>query len=630
MRNIGFGAWSGAALGCVIMVVTSVAAAGPARAAPVAGCAAVTPQALTELLDRAVPRLLQQDRVPGAVVSVVSGGSTVFAKGYGLADVERGTAFDASRSLVRIASITKLFTWTAVMQQVQAGRLDLDADVNRYLQGLPVPSTFPEPVTLRHLMNHTAGFEDYTLATASRHAADVPPLGRYLAEHMPQRVRPAGEISSYSNYGAALAGHIVSEVSGEPYDSYVRRHLFEPLGMTRSTASQPLPETLAADLARSYDSETQTPQPIPFMFDNLAPGGSISTTAVDMARFMTAHLRPGSILSAASAARMHERSFAADPRLDGYAHGFKERTINGHRVLMHDGGWEGFRSALMLVPDCDFGLFVSFNGTGAGAGAAEFTDAFFDRFAAESIAPTQASSASGSVAAPRAGFYQPTRRNESTVEKVASLLSPSRLTVDGDGTIHFKGKQWTAQPDGLYRATDGSDRLVFLNGYGGRRYVATDGPAYELMARGEELPFNLIVLLVFAIPALTTLVLLPAWLVRRIARRPSRVTTTWRAARALAAGAAALGLIFLVTLMTVLTGNTDEFLYGVPFNFHLLLVLPPLVLASAVAATAATVKGWTGSAAGTVARIHQISLLAGLSALAWFLWQWNLIGWQYA
>ena len=132
------------AVGCLAAVITvapPAASAGPVPVtAPAAAdsarrCPTPTPSELGTFFDAAVPAGLTANRVPGLVVSVVAGGTTAFAQGYGLADVERGVAFDADRSLVRIASITKLFTWTAVMQQVEAGRLDLDADVNQYLTG---------------------------------------------------------------------------------------------------------------------------------------------------------------------------------------------------------------------------------------------------------------------------------------------------------------------------------------------------------------------------------------------------------------------------------------------------------------------------------------------------------------
>jgi hypothetical protein len=516
------------------------------------------------------------------------------------------------------------------MQQVEAGRLDLDTDVNRYLADFQLPATFPRPVTLRHLLDHTAGFEERVIGTAARTAEDMPALGEILAEEMPARIRPPGEISAYSNYGAALAGHLVERVSGESYPDYVRRHLLAPLGMDHSTAEQPVPDDLAADLARGYDSDGNPPRPYPFTFDTLAPDGSISATAADMAEFMTAHLRSGRpILGTETAALMHERSFAADPRLGGYAHGFMDRTFNGHRVLMHDGSWEGFQSALVLVPDCDLGLFVSLNGTGGIEAAGELMPAFFDEFTPAPARTEPAAQSTSDTSEPQAGFYKPTRHNESTVEKLTTLLGPARLSVDGDGVVHFKGKEWLPRRDGSYEPADGTDRLVFVDGADGRRYAATDGSTYQLMPRAETLPVNLVVLLVFAVPALSALALPVAWLVRRLRHRPARTTGTWRLARGLAGGAGGLGVVFLALLMLTLVEGSGEFLCGVPLSFRLLLAVPIVVLAAALASLACTVRGWRGSGAGVVARVHQVLLLAGMVALGWFLWQWNLVGWQF-
>jgi CubicO group peptidase (beta-lactamase class C family) len=621
------------ALTCRILLVAGLAtlAAAPAKAA--VACPPATPAALAEFFDSTLPSRLTADRVPGAAVSVAADGGTALIKGYGLADTERAVPFDASRSLVRIASISKLFTWTAVMQQVEAGHLDLDADVNRYLTGFRVPDTYDQPVTLRHLMSHTAGFEDFITGTGAREAAGVPPLARYLADHMPARIRPPGEISAYSNYGAALAGHIVSEVSGERYDQYIQRHLLDPLGMTRSTAAEPVPAALAADLARSYDTDLTPPKVYPFTFDRMPPDGSITTTAADMVNFMNAHLHEGGgrILTPQTTAQMHQRSFTADPRVDGYAHGFKERTVNGRRVLMHDGGWEGFTSIMMLVPSCDLGLFLTMNSlTGGSPDMQKLLDAFFDRFApqADAVAGQDQSTVGGArPAEPQAGFYKPTRHNATSFEKVTTLLSPYRLVIGADGAVTFRQKVWTPQGDGRYQAADG-DRLVFLAGTDGRRYVATDGPAAELMSPAETLPVNLGVLLLFFLPVLGALALPIAWLARRIRRRPPGTTRTWRLARRLAVAAATLGVVFLAGLIITIVTQSSEFLYAVPLSFRLLLGVPVVALAAAVTATGLTVKGWRGSGAGVAARIHQVSLLAGMVALTWFLWQWNLLGWQ--
>jgi hypothetical protein len=438
-------------------------------------------------------------------------------------------------------------------------------------------------------------------------------------------------VSAYSNYGAALAGYIVAQVSGEPYDQYVQHHILDPLAMTHSTATEPVPAALASDLARSYDSETG--RPIPFAFDPLAPDGSISATADDMANFMIAHLREGqfhgnSILSPATAGQMHEPSFTADPRLGGYSHGFVERRINGHQILMHDGGWEGFISGLILVPGCDLGLFLSVNGTGGGETGAFLVPKFFDTFVPAPLTPDTAAAGTAqtrlAASAPQPGFYVPARHNESTVEKLLTLLGSARLTVDADGVVHFGGKEWQPQGDNLYSLADGSNHLVALTGTDGKHYVATDGPAYQRVSQDRTPQFNLVVLLIFIVPALGALVLPLSALWRR--RHPKVMTSRWRIARRLAGVASLLGLAFLIAVLAYVIWG--DFLFGVPPSFTLLLVIPILMLLASAAALGYTVTGWRASGSSVIGRIHQVALLAGLTALTWFLWQWNLIGWH--
>jgi CubicO group peptidase (beta-lactamase class C family) len=558
-------------------------------AAPSAAAPTRVPNAaeLGGFFDQAIPGRLDANQVPGAVVSVVGDGRTLFSKGYGLADREHRRPFDPDTSLVRIASITKLFTWTAVMQLVQQGKLDLHKDVNHYLTAFQIPSTYDEPITLEHLMSHTAGFEDRTIGIGARTKADVPPLGTYLARHLPARVRPPGEVSAYSNYGAALAGYIVSQVSGQPYDQYVNDHILRPLRMRHSTASEPVPAALEAGQARSYDYEDGVYRRKPFVFDNLAPDGSVSATANDLANFMLAQVQDGRfgderILDESTAKLMHQRSFAADPRLDGYAHGFKEQTINGHRVLMHDGSWEGFASVLLLVPDAGLGLFVSTNSPGGIDAVTEVIPEFFDRFLPGTRAAPPAHSGTDAVE----GFYVPARHNESTVEKLLVLTTSLRLRVEDDGKLAFKGATWTGLAPGLYQQDNGSQRLAFVRGEGGVTYAATDGATYERVPWPDNLMVNLAILLLFAVPALTALLALPlVAAIRWLRRRPTAAPTGWRVGRILATLAGATGLAFIVLLTLILTGETST-LYGVPASVRVLLLLPPVFLALTVAALA--------------------------------------------
>lgn len=617
---------------------TSVAETGTA-------CAPVSPEAARAAFAD-LPDLLERDGVPGAVLAVVADGTVAHAAGYGVADLATGTPFDPDRSLVRIASVTKLLTATAVLQQVEAGRLDLDADVNRYLTAFRVPPTYARPVTVRDLLDHTAGFEERGVGIGARAAADVPPLAQTLARGMPARIYPPGEVAAYSNYGAALAGHLVEQVSGEPYAQYLQHHVLDPLGMTRTTAVEPVPAALAPDLARSYDSDTEPPAPVPFTFDRLAPDGSVSTTATDMARFALAHLGAGArVLDPATTARMHTQSFTADPRLPGSAHGFQERVLHGRRALVHDGSWEGFQTALVLVPGCGVGMFVSMNATAGAATLGEVVDRFAGLVAPPGssdgpvadpvVAPGPHHGAGTSADArgadladrPRDGFYTRTRHNESTVERLLVLLDQTRLRTGDDGVLRFAGATWTAQGDGLYRSPDGG-ALVGLDGAAGRHYVATDGPDWVLLPAADSAPVNLAVVAASVLTSVTAGVALGSGAWRRLRRRPAEVSRRWRAARVLTCGASLGGTAVLAVLAVVLAGDTSAFLYGVPTGFRVLLGGGVVVLAAAGAGGALTVAAWRGSGAGLGVRVHQVVLLGGLGALAWFLARWNLIGWQ--
>ncbi|MEW6405714.1 MAG: serine hydrolase domain-containing protein, partial [Chloroflexota bacterium] len=237
---------------------------------------------MSAFFDDLIPRQLAERHIPGAVVVVVQDGEILFEGGYGYVNLEKQIKVDPETSLFRIASITKLFTWTAVMQLVEQGKLDLDADINQYLD-FQIPDTFPQPITMKDLMSHTAGFEDYYFATYAAEPADIQPSGQWLSAHIPERVYPPGQVPAYSNYGANLAGYIVERLSGVAWDTYVKQKILEPLGMAQATAQQPLPEALQPDMAMSYlytDGKF-----IPQSFDLLSPpaAGGMSASGGDMA-----------------------------------------------------------------------------------------------------------------------------------------------------------------------------------------------------------------------------------------------------------------------------------------------------------------------------------------------------------
>src|SRR5437870_5326134 len=257
----------------------------PAVAAQPSPAPLFTRQDFETFLDALIPSQLQNRDIAGAVVSVVKDGQVLFAKGYGYADFAAKKPVLADQTLFRPGSISKLFTATAVMQLVEQGKLDLDRDVNEYLD-FAIPKTYPEPVTLRRLLTHTAGFEDTLKNLFVAHESDMKALRTYLVNQMPQRIFPPGKIPSYSNYGFSVAGYIVERVSGEKFERYIDNHILKPLRMTNSTFDQPLPVALTPQMSQGYLAAAKKPRD--FEFVQAAPAGALSTTAADMTRFMLA------------------------------------------------------------------------------------------------------------------------------------------------------------------------------------------------------------------------------------------------------------------------------------------------------------------------------------------------------
>ena len=614
--------------------------------------APLTAEALAALIDDIVPAHLSAADIPGATVAVVLGGETVLITGYGVADIEDGRPVDAD-TIFRIGSIGKIVTFTAVMQLVEQGQLDLEADVASYLD-FALPDRLqhhpfrgdPGPITLGHLLTHTAGFED-ARGGYSLDAAAVPSLAETMRDRMPARIFRPGEAVAYSNYGAALAGYIVERVTQRPFAEYVEQHVFEPLGMTRSTFAQPLPPDLAPHLARAsriIDGELQRDR---FVFTAMTPAGSTSTTANDMARFMLAHLDDGGgILTPDTLALMHDRRFGHHPRLDGMTFGFVERTVNGQRVLFHGGDIFSFQSGLFLLPEHDLGLFVSYSGGGYGEPLGLFhalMDAFFP--APVTATPQQAA---GAAERSRAFVdeYHANRRSYASDESLLGLMEAMRVGVSADGFLELsvlgETSLFAEVEPGVYTALrDGHSTfpfgalttLVFADGERDRTMLFTDGKvSYEATAWYRSTG---VTLLAIGGTALLCLLTLLGWslasALRTIRRRRSPQSRTATIARWTAAIFAVSVVISLLGVVLI-AGTIDPILgqplaaFGVEPAWSTVLVVPEaLLIVTGIALAPLTVVVWRRRLWGVLARLHYTLLAALALVFLAALTYWNLL-----
>lgn len=454
---------------------TTQAPAAPASV-PATAASRLTGADLEAWLDGFMPYALERGDIAGSVVVVVKDGQILFQKGYGYADVAARKPVDPDRTLFRPGSVSKLFTWTAVMQLVEQGKLDLDRDVNEYLD-FKIPLRDGKPVTLRNVMTHTTGMEETARALITADAEGMPSLGDYLKHWVPSRIFPAGVTPAYSNYATSLAGYIVQRVSGESFDDYLDRHIFAPLGMRHASFRQPLPASLQPLMSKGYKLASDD-KPKPYEIVTSAPAGSLAASGADMGRFMIAHLQdgaygPGRILQATTAEQMHGTALTILPPLNRMLLGFYETNINGRRAIAHGGDTQWFHSYLHLFPDDGIGLFVSMNSAGKEGASGAIRTALFEKFADRYLPGPLADGKVDPETAKQhaqqiAGRYDNSRRSETSFISLAYLVGQATVTANDDGTItvpmltglNGQPKKWREIAPYVWRDVAGGDRIA--------------------------------------------------------------------------------------------------------------------------------------------------------------------------
>jgi len=615
------------------------------------------PAELETFLDGLLAEEMEEYPIPGAAVSVVKDGKLFFAKGYGYADLENKIPVDPEQTVFKIGSVGKLFTWTAVMQLAEQGKLDLDADINTYLD-FHIPDTYPQPITLKHLLTHTAGFEDLWYEVFVWNADDLMPPGEWLASHIPARVRPPGNVVAYSNYGADLAGYIVARVSGQPYEQYLQEHIFAPLGMVHSSAQSPLPPELRAHASLGYWDVGGGLQPVPdypqYMGQSaMLPAGGHSGSVTDMARFMIAHLQTGRysdaditegrILKESTVEQMQSTLYTPDPRILGNAYGFFDFSDNGQRTLGHSGGTIGFATLLLLLPDQGLGVFVAYNNESSGGATTQhfgFQRAFFDHYyPAPAVEPIQPPADFAERAGRFVGTYRATRSPYTTLEKIGNLMSPPvEISNLGDGTLLLTVngiEVRLVEVEPLYfRQPDGPLGIVFREDDRGRitHMFADLSPqqAYEKLnwyeTPGFNIPLALSSVLIF-------LSMIPVAVIRFIQiRRPSGdrrpASRGARMAYWNILGISVLNLLFVVGTVLMLTSLGFP-RFGVSLIYRIVLGLGVLSALLTVGALVYTVLAWRNGYWGIASRAYCTMVTIAAVAFVWFLNYWNLLGWRF-
>jgi CubicO group peptidase (beta-lactamase class C family) len=613
----------------------------------------MTAEDLRTFFDGMMPYALHREDIAGATLAVVKDGQIVFAQGYGYADLKTRKPVVADRTLFRPGSVSKLFTWTAVMQLVEQGKLDLDKDVNAYLD-FKVPEAFGQPITLRNIMTHTAGFEESVSELFLQKPEQQYPIGQYLQKHMPKRIFPPGKVVAYSNYATTLAGYIVQRVSGEEFTAYVANHIFKPLKMNNSTFVQLPPKALLDNMAKGY-KQASDPKPQPYEIVEAAPAGSLASTATDMARFMMAHLNGGEydgarILKPETVKEMHSRNYTLAPGMNGFNLGFYDEDRNGHRIIGHAGDTEVFHSDLHLITDANTGIFMSFNSAGkeGGVGSVRVAifRAFLDRYFPFAAKHEKAVANPDTDNAKVAGFYEASRRKDSAL-RLLFQLGQTEVAPQDDKTITVEmlkdasgaPKKWKNVGPLTYREVDGQTHLKFVTDKDGNidYFTSDDFIPVELLQKThgiEQLKFlKLFGIGTIVVCLLTVAIWLGGWIARRRFGRPLEMTDRQRRLRLGSRLGAVLYLAVVAGWVGLLSAiQVDEsLLLGGALNpwIGALYVLGVIAFLGGIAMIWNGVTRVLGGPGGWLVRLGEVVLaLAGLYGL-WAIWAYGFANFNF-
>ncbi|AGB39055.1 serine hydrolase domain-containing protein [Natronococcus occultus] len=592
-------------------------------------------------LDRLLEDAMDDHDVAGASVAVVEEDELVHVEGYGEADAAAGTAVEPNETSFMVGSVAKLTVWTAVMQGVEDGALELDEPIGTYLENYSVEGE--DEITLEQLGTHTPGYEDRLQGLFVDDPAEADDWEPKLERELPAQVRPPGETVAYSNHGTGLAALVVQEAVGEPFEAYVEREVFEPLAMDEATFEQPVPDELApvsqGHVPTDDGFETDDPTIL-----GVPPAGSMSATATDMGNFAAAVLGDGAfeddrVLEAESVEAMLDQRATNHPAVDGVGYGYMLGERGGERLAWHTGGTEYFYTLFALFPDRDVALYVSFNTAGSGAALADVLDEFIDqRFGGEesTLEPDPAT-------ADRADAYEGEYRTtafQTTPEKLVGLGESMSVSVTDEGYLELgsplggDATRWVEVEPGVFEPAPDEDAglISTVAIEDDTLYVDAPTPPYERVSWYETAAVQIGVAVLALAAVLSTLVVWPisAYRSRGWGRMRAHLT---RPRLAVVGGAAAVLAAVLGLFANVLV-DPNQLVYGYSPWLRLALAFLLVVPLAALAVLALVGLEWRrvlgardlGAGSTTPLGLAYLTVLAlALAVLGWQLWYWNLL-----
>jgi CubicO group peptidase (beta-lactamase class C family) len=589
---------------------------------------AVTPEAVEAFLDDFASVHMKELDVPGLAFVMVKDGAVFFSKGYGYADVDNHVHFDPEQTIVRAGSNVKTVTALALVQLAEQGKIDLDADVNQYLTHFQIPDTFDEPITARQLLHYTAGLDNRFIGIRVESADEILPLSEYFAQSLPDRVRPPGEIRAYNDHEIALAGLLVEEVSGMPYDQYVQVHIFKPLGMDSSSIY--LPEGDAGRVALGYGSNG--PYPLNYYYLNDAAGAGFNTTPTDMARYMIMHLGNGKldgvqVFSKSVVEELHTTRFTHHPKLPGIAYAFDETFWGGRRILAKSGGAPGFTNRMLLLLDEGVGVYFVYNRDSTVLLSWKLEQAFLERFypKGELLVGEEVPAMDPLEMARYTGYYISLNDySATTIEKVQALMEQEQVTLNEQGRLRYAGGTLLRMNRNLFQWSESGNYVAFGEDEDGKvNYMFVQRTALMRVPWIETFPVQMS-LLGFSLITFVTALL--GWLVMAFKCQGKSYMLSGIVSLIYVGFLTGMGLL----LAPVFAGADPPWTlsFAPPTALLVLLALPLIGVAVTLLLAWQVVRSWKEKRSNWFVRIHNTLILTASVSFLFFLHTWNLLGYR--
>ncbi len=601
---------------------------------------------LEAFMDGMIESKLLDKNITGASVSVVHDGEFLLKKGYGYSDFANRVPVSPDSTLFRIGSVSKIFTWMAVMQHVEQGEINLDADINEYLEPFQVQNRYRDPVTMRSLLSHTPGFEDRLLQLFVREPADMIPLEQTLREQMPQRVRPPLQHASYSNHGTGLAEYIIEQLSGQSFEEYAAEHFFNPLQMQFSTFRQPLPDWLSDQLSNGYAMEDGRLVEKDFEYVPMPGVGGASSTASDMGNLMIALLDESCfdehcLMQAETFETMKEPVLYHADGVNPALHGFMDMSMNGVRIVGHGGDTFWFHTLMAIYPHHDLGLFITFNSEG---GAGTYIDAlvqFTNRFFPDTRPLADTIELEEGYLQRFAGQYKVNRHPRSDITKLISIMNTAEVSVRDDklrldlpGIYGQDVTHWVPIDSTRFRAENNNQIIVFDQNDSGRVEHLYLGIlpiiAFEKLGGFWSPSLHLGIFLLTVFISLYMLLYWPwLYIVRRNYDHKEKDHPRLPFLTKLTGFATSLCMILFYLLMSIGLSVGQEIVFEIPPIIGVSLIFPFLVIFFLLGMIQQSWQLWNWKLGGFFSRLFYYASILIFVAAIWQLWFWNMLGWHY-